>query len=130
MARSQALTGILFATGGTLIFSVNDVAIKFLSAGYALHQVILIRAFVAMAFILAVIHLSERGWSQVATSRPGTHLLRVLIVMVSNVTFFVGLAAMPSGRCGGGGLRQPAGRDAVCPSSCWGKRSGPGGGRR
>jgi drug/metabolite transporter (DMT)-like permease len=95
MARSQALTGILFATGGTLIFSINDVSIKFLSGGYALHQVILIRAFVAMAFILAVIHFSERGWSQIGTSRPGTHLLRVLIVMVSNVTFFVGLAAMP-----------------------------------
>jgi drug/metabolite transporter (DMT)-like permease len=95
MARSPALTGILFAIGGTLIFSINDVAIKFLSGGYALHQVILIRAFVAMAFILCVIHVSERGWSQVATSRPGTHLLRVIIVMVSNVTFFVGLAAMP-----------------------------------
>jgi drug/metabolite transporter (DMT)-like permease len=95
MARSAALTGILFATGGTLIFSVNDMAIKFLSDGYALHQVILIRALIAISFILCVIHLSDRGWSQIATSRPGTHLLRVLIVMVSNVTFFVGLAAMP-----------------------------------
>jgi drug/metabolite transporter (DMT)-like permease len=95
MARSQALTGILFAAGGTLVFSVNDVAIKFLSGGYALHQVILIRALIALAFILCVIHVSERGWSQIATSRPGTHLLRVAIVMVSNVTFFVGLAAMP-----------------------------------
>jgi drug/metabolite transporter (DMT)-like permease len=95
MARTQALTGVLFAAGGTLIFSVNDMAIKFLSSGYALHQVILIRAIVAMTFILAVIHVSERGWSQVATSRPAAHLLRVLIVMVSNVTFFVGLAAMP-----------------------------------
>lgn len=95
MARSQALTGILFAAGGTMIFSINDVSIKFLSGGYALHQVILIRAFVAMAFILAVIHLSERGWSQIGTSRPGTHLLRVLIIMLSNVTFFLGLAAMP-----------------------------------
>jgi drug/metabolite transporter (DMT)-like permease len=94
MARNQALTGILFAAGGALIFSVNDVAIKFLSDDYALHQVILIRAFVAMTFLLTVIHLSKRGWSQVATSRPGTHLLRVGIVMVSNVTFFVGLAAM------------------------------------
>jgi drug/metabolite transporter (DMT)-like permease len=93
--RSQALTGILFAAGGTLIFSVNDMAIKFLSGGYALHQVILIRALIAISFILCVIHLSERGWSQIATSRPGTHLLRVVIVMVSNVTFFLGLAAMP-----------------------------------
>jgi drug/metabolite transporter (DMT)-like permease len=95
MARNETLAGVLFAIGGTLIFSVNDMAIKFLSGGYALHQVILIRAIVAMSFILIVVHVSERGWSQIATSRPGTHLLRVGIVMVSNVTFFVGLAAMP-----------------------------------
>jgi drug/metabolite transporter (DMT)-like permease len=95
MARSPALTGILFAIGGTLIFSVNDVSIKFLSGGYALHQVILIRALVAMTFILAVIHWSDRGWAQIATSRPKAHLLRVGIVMVSNVTYFTGLAVMP-----------------------------------
>ncbi|WP_149589747.1 DMT family transporter [Tabrizicola flagellatus] len=94
MARSPALTGILFAIGGTLIFSVNDVSIKFLSGGYALHQVILIRAIVAMAFILAVIHWSDRGWSQLATRRPATHLARVAIVMLSNVTYFTGLAVM------------------------------------
>ncbi|MFN4204332.1 MAG: DMT family transporter [Tabrizicola sp.] len=94
MARSPALTGILFAIGGTLIFSVNDVSIKFLSGGYALHQVILIRAIVAMAFILAVIHWSDRGWSQLATRRPATHLARVAIIMLSNVTYFTGLAVM------------------------------------
>ncbi len=95
MARSPALTGILFAIGGTLIFSVNDVSIKFLSGGYALHQVILIRALVALAFILAVIHWSDRGWSQIRTSRPKAHLLRVAIVMLSNVTYFTGLAVLP-----------------------------------
>jgi drug/metabolite transporter (DMT)-like permease len=95
MTRNQALTGILFAIGGTLIFSVNDVSIKFLSGGYALHQVILIRALVAMCCILAVIHWSDRGWAQIFTGRPRTHLLRVAIVMLSNVTYFVGLAALP-----------------------------------
>lgn len=95
MARSQALTGILFAIGGTLIFSVNDVSIKFLSDGYALHQVILIRAFVAMAFILVVIGWSERGFAQLVTGRARMHLVRVVIVMISNVTYFVGLASMP-----------------------------------
>ena len=95
MAHNPALTGILFAAGGTVIFSVNDVAIKFLSDGYALHQVILIRAFVAMTFILAFIAFSGTGFAQLRTRRPRTHLVRVAIVMVSNVTFFLGLAAMP-----------------------------------
>lgn len=95
MARSPALTGILFAIGGTLIFSVNDVSIKFLSDGYALHQVILIRAIVAITFILIVISRSPRGFAQLVTARPRMHLLRVAIVMISNVTYFVGLATMP-----------------------------------
>jgi drug/metabolite transporter (DMT)-like permease len=47
-----------------------------------------------MVFILSVIHWSERGWSQMRTQRPTTHLLRVAIVMVSNVTYFTGLAVM------------------------------------
>ncbi|MFO1202608.1 MAG: DMT family transporter [Tabrizicola sp.] len=95
MARNQALTGILFAIGGTVIFSVNDVSIKFLSGGYALHQVILIRALVAMTLILAIISRSPRGFAQLVTGRPRMHLMRVCIVMVSNVTYFVGLSSMP-----------------------------------
>ena len=42
MARNETLAGVLFAVGGTLIFSVNDMAIKFLSGSYALHQVCLL----------------------------------------------------------------------------------------
>lgn len=95
MAQSKALTGILFAVGGSLIFSLNDLAIKLLSDDYALHQIILIRALVAMSFILLVIALSEKGFGQIATRRPGTHLVRVAIIMLSNVAFFVGLANMP-----------------------------------
>lgn len=95
MARSQALTGILLAAGGSLIFSLNDLAIKLLSDSYALHQIILIRAVVAMGFILLVLGFSAQGFRQIATRLPATHLLRVAIIMVSNVTFFVGLAKMP-----------------------------------
>ena len=95
MARSPALTGILFAIGGTLIFSVNDVSIKFLSNGYALHQVILIRALIGMAFLMGFIAITGQGLRSLRSRRPGAQLLRVCIVMVSNVAFFLGLAAMP-----------------------------------
>ncbi len=89
------LRGILFALGGALILSVNDVAIKSLSGTYALHQVILTRALVGMAVVLTVIALSGTGFRQLVTRRPGGHFLRVSIVMVSNVTYFLGLAALP-----------------------------------
>ena len=90
-----SLKGILFALGGALVLSINDVSIKSLSGKYALHQVILTRAIISITLVLLVIALSGTGFRQLLTRRPKAHLLRVSIVMVSNVTYFLGLAAMP-----------------------------------
>lgn len=94
MVRSTALTAILFAIAGTAIFSINDVAVKSLSGGYALHQIVLIRAVIGLAFLFVVITVTGTGLRQLVTTRPWHHLLRVSIVMLSNVTFFVGLNSM------------------------------------
>lgn len=56
---------------------------------------ILIRAMVGMSTVLAVIAFSARGFRQLRTQRPWVHLARVAIVMVSNATYFLGLAALP-----------------------------------
>ena len=94
-ALKTSSTGIFLAIGGALVLSVNDLAIKFLSGDYALHQVILLRAFIGMSVLLGVIWYSGTGFRQLLTKRPKDHLIRVCIVMVSNVTYFLGLAAMP-----------------------------------
>lgn len=95
-ASSSSTTGILLALGGGIILSMNDLAIKALAeTGYALHQVILIRALIGLALVLGVMAVSPRGMRQVLTRRRGAHLLRVSVVMVSNVTYFVGLSLMP-----------------------------------
>ena len=93
--QKASLAGVLFALGGSVTLSVNDLAIKALSDTYALHQVILIRAVLSMVIILAVIWASRTGFRQLATKRWKEHLFRVSIVMISNVTYFLGLAAMP-----------------------------------
>lgn len=87
--------GILFAAGGGAILSVNDLAIKNLSGDYALHQVILTRAIIGIILVLAVIWLSGTGFRQLLTRHPKAHLFRVSVVMISNVTYFLGLAALP-----------------------------------
>ncbi|GAB1361925.1 DMT family transporter [Rhodobacter sp.] len=93
---AQNTSGILLAIGGGIILSMNDLAIKALAeTGYALHQIILVRAMIGMALALLVMALSQRGLSQILTRRKGAHLLRVCIVMCSNVTYFVGLSLMP-----------------------------------
>ena len=94
---SSNTTGILLAIGGSVVMSLNDLAIKALSGDYALHQVILLRALIGMALVLAVTVYSPAGMRQLITGRRGAHLLRVSIVMVSNITYFVGLSLMPLG---------------------------------
>ncbi|NTT84394.1 DMT family transporter [Tabrizicola fusiformis] len=94
-APKSPKTGILLALGGGITLSLNDLAIKALSGAYALHQVILIRAAIGMALVLGVIWVSRTGFRQLLTRRPGAHLFRVSIVMVSNITYFVGLSLLP-----------------------------------
>lgn len=94
-ARSATLTGILLALGGSATLSINDLAIKFLSGSYALHQVILIRAGIGMIFLIGLMHFSGTGFRQVLTKRPKDHLIRVGFVLCSNLCYFLGLAALP-----------------------------------
>ena len=94
-AQNSNTTGILLALGGGVVLSLNDLAIKALSGTYALHQVILIRAIVGIALVLAVMWVSKAGLRQMRTQRIGAHVFRVCIVMVSNITYFVGLSLMP-----------------------------------
>jgi len=89
------VTGILLALGGAAVLSVNDLAIKALSGSYALHQVILIRAIITMAVVMVVIRISGTSYRQLLTRRWGAHLIRVSVVMVSNVSYFLALAVMP-----------------------------------
>ena len=89
------LMGVLSAIGASFFFSVNDMAIKFLSGDYALHQVILIRSVIGMMVLLVIIVPLEGGFHTLRTSRLPLHLLRGLCVVFANVSFFLALAAMP-----------------------------------
>ena len=90
---SPAALGALCAAVAVVFFSINDVAIKFLSGGYALHQVVLIRSVIGIVVIVAVIG-PLTGGSVARTARLPIHLLRGLCVVLANMTFFLGLAAM------------------------------------
>lgn len=93
--RATPISGILLAVCGSLVFSVNDVAIKFLSGDYPLHQVVLVRAVIGLVFLAVVISVTGGNWGQLRTLRGGTHLLRAIVVIASNATYFLALAALP-----------------------------------
>ncbi|WP_372610656.1 DMT family transporter [Aquicoccus sp.] len=89
------LIGALCAAFAVMCFSVNDVGIKFLSGDYALHQVVLIRSLIGTVVFLLVIMPLSGGWRVMKTRRPGIHLIRGLCVVLANMSFFLGLAALP-----------------------------------
>jgi drug/metabolite transporter (DMT)-like permease len=92
---SPAALGVTCILAAVTLLSINDVAIKFLSGGYALHQVVLIRSAIGLGVILVLIAPLTDGRGIARTSRLPMHLLRGVCVVIANMTFFLGLAAMP-----------------------------------
>lgn len=95
MRLSPTQLGALCAAVAVIFFSANDVAIKFLSGGYALHQVVLIRSVIGLLVIVCCIAPFTSGRVIARTKRIKMHVLRGLLVVFANMTFFLGLAAMP-----------------------------------
>lgn len=95
MKFSPTTLGPLFAVIAVTLFSLNDVTMKFLSGGYALHQIVLIRSVVGMAVVLLVMAPFQGGLSTLKTRRVGAQMVRAGMVFFANMTFFLGLAALP-----------------------------------
>lgn len=89
------LIGILLALGGAITLSVNDVAIKYLSGSYPLHEIILIRASIGLCLLILMVKLSGAGLKHFRTRRIKGHAFRVSVILISNVAYFVALRSMP-----------------------------------
>ncbi|MDC1289253.1 DMT family transporter [Amylibacter sp.] len=87
--------GVLCALLASFAFTLNDVGIKFLSGDYPLHQIVLVRAFVAMFITLIIIIPFEGGYHLLKTKQLKLHLLRGAFVVLANILFFLGLAEIP-----------------------------------
>ena len=92
--QNNATIGILFVLSGVFFISINDMLIKQLSGGYPLHQMVFTRSIIGIMFSLIFVQM-EGGWQILRTNQPGLHVLRGLLIVTSNMTFFVALAAIP-----------------------------------
>lgn len=92
---SAGQLGALCAFCAVLFFSVNDKTIKFLSGGYALHEIVLIRSVIGLILTLCFIAPFTGGFSVFHTKRLGQHLVRGGFTVMANMMLFLGLAAMP-----------------------------------
>ena len=95
MNQGKTPIGALWALLASLIFSVNDMLIKFLSDGYALHQVVFTRSLTGVLLLLIVIIPLTGGFGQLRTNWIGLHLLRALFVVAANLFFYMALADLP-----------------------------------
>jgi S-adenosylmethionine uptake transporter len=92
--QNNANIGILFVLGSVFCIPINDMLIKQLSGGYPLHEMVFTRSFIAILFSFVFVQL-EGGWRILRTKQPVLHILRGLLIVTSNMTFFVALAAIP-----------------------------------
>ena len=76
-------------------FTTLDMSIKFMSGDYALHQITLIRAIVAIIFTLLVLVPIDGGYKYLLSKRIGLHLIRGFGIVVANLCFFSALVAIP-----------------------------------
>ncbi len=91
---SENIKAILCLAGGLVFLTISDSIIKWLSPHYALHQIMLFRAFFALLVVLVFIFLGG-GVEALKTRRPALHVLRGMFLVFANMFFFLGLAAMP-----------------------------------
>jgi len=86
MEINSKYLGIICITLAQVFFTTQDMAIKFISGNYALHQIILIRASVAILY---------GGYKYLLSKRLGLHLLRGFGIVVANLCFFTALVTIP-----------------------------------
>lgn len=92
--QNRSSAGIAFILVGMFSISINDMLIKQLSGGYPLHQMVFVRSAIGITFSLMLVQL-EGGLSILKTKQSGLHMIRGLMVVISNMTYFVALAVMP-----------------------------------
>lgn len=86
--------GVLFIVGGVVAISVNDMLIKALSGAYPLHELVFLRSAIGISFSVLLVQM-EGGWRILYTRRPMLHIIRGLLIVIANMSYFVALAAMP-----------------------------------
>ena len=94
-----ALIGPVCAAFAVALFSLNDVVMKLMSGTYALHLLILIRSLVGLGIVLVIMAPLQGGYATLKTRRLGSHLFRASCVVFANMTFFLGVAALPLATC-------------------------------
>ena len=92
--NNQNLLGVLCVTLAGALFSCNDVAIKWLSSDYPLHQIILFRSLFGLIFTVSFLVPLQGGLKILKTNVLSYHIVRGFLVFFANLLFFMSLPLM------------------------------------
>ncbi|MBT0958569.1 DMT family transporter [Alphaproteobacteria bacterium KMM 3653] len=93
-AASRPAAAIGFILLAVSCISVNDMLIKLLSGAYPLHQMVFLRSAIGIVFTLGLVQV-EGGFGILRTRRPWLHVMRGVLLVTSNMTYFTALAVLP-----------------------------------
>jgi drug/metabolite transporter (DMT)-like permease len=91
---STNLQGVGFLVLGMLIFSLQDIAVKWIGGNYPVLEIVAIRSLVALPLTLLLFR-AEGGSGLPTTSQRRLEYIRGLCYFLSYTTHFMGLAALP-----------------------------------
>lgn len=86
--------GISFILLGMSLFSIQDVIVKLISGAYPIHQIVALRSMIALILLLGAAY-RYGGWTQLRSTRLGTHLVRGLLMLLSYLAYYLAIAALP-----------------------------------
>ena len=91
---SPKMMGIVSMVGGIVLVSLQDAMVKLFADSYALHEVMLVRATVALSLTLVMLQISG-GLRQLYSSSSLLLVFRGLMLVIANTCFFLALVKMP-----------------------------------
>ena len=89
----RPFVGILLMVASIASFACMDAIIKWLTGIYPVLQVIALRSWCGLPFLLLIVHL-QGGFSRLRTRRPEVHLLRFMFVLGLTTSFSWALSQM------------------------------------
>jgi drug/metabolite transporter (DMT)-like permease len=99
-ARSnERIKGILFLSAGAMIFTIQDVIIKWISGDYPVTQILATRSLVAFVPLFVLLHL-DGGMRHLRSRRLGRLLIRAGLLFLSYTAYYLAIAAIPLAEAG------------------------------
>ena len=93
-ADNQPVKGVAFLLVKIVVFSLQDVIIKWMSGDYPVHEIVFVRSIFALALILLMTRLNG-GLGQLKTRHVAAHTTRAALLFATFLTYYLSLAALP-----------------------------------